>query len=63
MRDGGPRVNRGIETAKKAWIRHKMYEDVNLRSSRENKGKERPFEYTYMTHVRKVIQEAKKGTF
>ena len=28
MRDGRPRVNWAIETAKSAWLRHKMYEEV-----------------------------------
>ena len=63
MRNGRPRINWAIETAKLAWTKYKMYEDTNLRSHAISRGRERPFNYTYITHIRKVIQEARKGTF
>ena len=34
MRDGRPRVNWAIETAKNAWIQHKMYEEVGRGKSK-----------------------------
>ena len=56
-------MNWAIETAKLAWDKHKMYEDTNVRASSINRGQPRDFDYRKTTHVRKIISEAKKGTF
>ena len=63
MRNGKPRINWAIETANKAWWKHKMYEDTNIRAGSANRGQPRDFNYRYITHVRKIIKEARNGTF
>ena len=35
MRNGGPRINWAIETARLAWWKHKMYEDTNIRLAQQ----------------------------
>ena len=60
MRDGRPRVNWAIETAKVAWIKHEMYRGVGRG---KNKGTYKEFDYTLKTHIEKIKDEAKKGNY
>ena len=60
MRDGRPRVNWAIETAKNAWLQHMMYEDVVRGKTR---GLYKEFDYKKITHVRQLIKEARRNIF
>ena len=56
LRVGRPRVNWSIETAKLAWTKAKIYEKVS-------RGQVQEFDYKKITHVRKLIEEARKDAF
>ena len=51
VRDGRPRVNWAIETAKAAWIKHEMYSGVGRGKS---KGIYKEFDYTLKTPQNKA---------
>ena len=60
VRDGKPRVNWAIETAKAACIKHEVYRGVGRG---KNKGTYKKFDYTLKTHIAKRKDEAKQGNF
>ena len=56
LRVGRPRVNWSIETVKLAWQKAKIYEKIG-------RGHPQEFDYKKKTHVRKLIEEARKEAF